>query len=99
MTVRVKGTVQGVGYRPFVFRHAHANALAGWVLNDPDGIEIHVEGAKSAMDAFLRDLRTQAPAAAEITSVVVQPAVESGLQDFTIRESNASGRPSARVSP
>ena len=41
------------GFRPFVFRLARANALAGWVLNEPDGVDIHLEGAEAALETFL----------------------------------------------
>ncbi|HEY1338890.1 MAG TPA: acylphosphatase, partial [Bryobacteraceae bacterium] len=54
-SVRVKGVVQGVGFRPYVFRLARANSLAGWVLNEQEGVEIHLEGAAPRLDAFLRD--------------------------------------------
>jgi len=104
--VRVRGMVQGVGFRPFVFRLAHANALTGWVLNEPTGVAIHLEGAEPALQAFLNDLERQAPPAARITAVEVGPTEQFGLQDFTIRESQtsgrasqASGRPSVRISP
>ena len=45
--IRVRGVVQGVGFRPFVFRLAQANTLAGWVLNDENGVEIHLEGSRT----------------------------------------------------
>jgi len=48
-TVRVRGVVQGVGFRPFVYRLARANSLAGWVWNEPYGVDIHLEGAESAL--------------------------------------------------
>ena len=51
--IRVRGVVQGVGFRPFVFRLAKTNTLAGWVLNDQDGVEIHLEGAEPALDEFV----------------------------------------------
>ena len=54
--IRVRGVVQGVGFRPFVFRLARENALAGWVLNEETGVEIHLEGPEPALDAFLRSL-------------------------------------------
>jgi hydrogenase maturation protein HypF len=91
--------VQGVGFRPFVFRLARANSLAGWVLNEPHGVDIHLEGAEPALQAFLRDLERQAPAAARITAVEVGATEQTGLEDFTIRESQVSGRPSVRISP
>ena len=97
--VRVRGTVQGVGFRPFVFRLARANALAGWVLNEPHGVDIHLEGAESALEAFLHDLERLAPPAAHIAAVEVNATAEAGFQTFSIRESKSTGRPSARISP
>ena len=98
-TVRVRGVVQGVGFRPFVFRLARANSLAGWVLNEPYGVDIHLEGAEAALDAFLSDLEREAPTGARIAAVEVDAAEETGLNDFMIRESQAVGRPSVRISP
>src|SRR5580692_10661076 len=95
--IRVRGIVQGVGFRPFVFRLARANSLAGWVLNEPYGVDIHLEGAQAALDSFLSDLEREAPTGARITSVEVQAAEETGLIDFVIRESQAVGRPSVRI--
>ena len=63
-SIRVSGVVQGVGFRPFVFRLAHANTLAGWVLNGEEGVEIYVEGEDLALDSFVRELKTQPPPAA-----------------------------------
>jgi hydrogenase maturation protein HypF len=97
--VRVRGMVQGVGFRPFVFRLARANDLAGWILNEPHGVDIHLEGAEHSLQTFLHDLETQAPPAARITAVEVDPTEQAGLQDFTIRESQSTGRPSVRISP
>ena len=45
-SIRVRGVVQGVGFRPFVYRLARANTLNGWVLNGEEGVEIHLEGAE-----------------------------------------------------
>jgi [NiFe] hydrogenase maturation protein HypF len=91
--------VQGVGFRPFVYRLARANTLAGWVLNDEDGVEIHLEGEGPALQAFVDSLRTDRPAAASITAIDVQAAQPAGFTDFTIRESRLGGRPSVRISP
>lgn len=97
--VRVHGVVQGVGFRPFVFRLARAHDLTGWVLNGDDGVEIHVEGSGAGLDAFLRDLVALAPPAASITGVDVQPIPASGSSDFTIRESTRRDRPTVRIAP
>lgn len=99
LSVRVRGVVQGVGFRPFVFRLARAHALAGWVLNGDDGVEIHVEGAGEGLDAFLRELKVQAPPAARIAGVEVEPVQASGVADFVIRESAGGRLPTVRISP
>src|ERR1700732_4235862 len=96
---RVRGVVQGVGFRPFVYRLAHANTLAGWVLNDEEGVEIHLEGAEPALDAFVHSLVVERPPAATIQTIDVQAARPSGYKDFTIRDSRTQGRPSVRISP
>ncbi len=98
-SVCVRGIVQGVGFRPFVFRLARANSLAGWVLNQEAGVDIHLEGAEPALDAFLHELTAQPPRAAQITAIDVLPSEAAGLRDFTIRESNRNGHPSVRISP
>jgi hydrogenase maturation protein HypF len=98
-SVRVRGVVQGVGFRPFVYRLAQANGLSGWVLNGDQGVEIHLEGAEEDVAAFLREMQTRPPAAAELTEVEVQPAPSEGLTGFTILESERGTRPTVRVSP
>jgi len=97
--IRVKGVVQGVGFRPFVFRLAAAGTLAGWVLNGEEGVEIHLEGAEPSLDAFIRELQTQPPPASRITSIDVSPATPAGFTGFTIRESRREASPTVRISP
>jgi hydrogenase maturation protein HypF len=98
-SIRVRGVVQGVGFRPFVYRLARANTLAGWVLNGEQGVEIHLEGAEPSMDAFVRDLKIQAPPAAAIAEIEIETAVPEGLEDFTIRSSERREHPTVRISP
>jgi len=97
--VQVRGVVQGVGFRPFVFRLAQTHALAGWVLNGEDGVEIHLEGDARALDAFAVALRADPPPAAVITSIDVTSAQVEGFGQFTIRNSERHDRPTVRVSP
>lgn len=97
--IRVQGVVQGVGFRPFVYRLACAHNLCGWVLNREIGVEIHVEGSEKSLQAFIAALERQAPAAAQITSVDVRQTERAGFSDFVIRASERSGPPSARISP
>jgi hydrogenase maturation protein HypF len=91
--------VQGVGFRPFVYRLACANALNGWVLNAEEGVEIHLEGAETGLEAFVRDLKGQPPPAASITEIEVRPAEATGFHEFIIRTSQHRERPTARISP
>jgi len=98
-SVHVRGVVQGVGFRPFVFRLAQANALAGWVLNEENGVDIHLEGDEPALESFLRGLSSEPPPAAQITAIEILRCEPAGLTGFTIRESRRSGRPTVRISP
>jgi len=98
-SIRVRGVVQGVGFRPFVYRLARANTLAGWVLNGEGGVEIFLEGAEEGLLAFVRHLKTQPPPASSITEIEVRRADPLGLNEFTIRESHRCERPTVRISP
>ena len=98
-SIRVRGVVQGVGFRPFVYRLARANTLNGWVLNAEAGVEIHLEGAETGLEAFVRDLRSQPPPAASIVEIEVEPAQPIGLREFTIRSSQHREQPTVRISP
>jgi len=98
-SIRVRGVVQGVGFRPFVYRLARANTLAGWVLNGEEGVEIFMEGAQPGLQAFVQDLKTQPPPAASIAEIEVHAAAPVGLNEFTIRESQHRERPTVRISP
>ena len=70
-TFRVRGLVQGVGFRPFVWRLAHDLGLAGHVLNDGEGVEIAAWGSSEALDSFAAHLKTDAPPLARVDSVNV----------------------------
>jgi hydrogenase maturation protein HypF len=98
-SIRVRGVVQGVGFRPFVYRLARANTLGGWVLNGEEGVEIYLEGPERAVQAFVRDLKTQPPPAASIAEMEVNPVTPLGVNEFTIRESLRGKGPTVRVSP
>lgn len=97
--LRVRGVVQGVGFRPFVYRLARECGLSGWVLNGEEGVEIHVEGSRAQIERFCRELREQAPPAARIASLDAGEAPCEGSTEFRIRESASAARPTVRVSP
>ena len=87
ISVRVDGTVQGVGFRPFVFRLADELALTGWVRNDERGVELEVEGAGAAVSEFLRRLRAEAPPLARVEGVSCQSQPAIGESGFRIASS------------
>ncbi|MFA7269376.1 MAG: carbamoyltransferase HypF [Sterolibacterium sp.] len=85
--IRITGVVQGVGFRPFVWRLAQELALAGWVRNDAQGVEILAEGPEAQLDLLLRRLRCDAPPLARVDAVEAQPAQAEGYREFAIVES------------
>jgi hydrogenase maturation protein HypF len=97
--IHVTGIVQGVGFRPFVFRLARAHDIAGWVYNGETGVEIHAEGADEAVRAFVDAIATNAPPAARIAHLDETAARVEGHRVFRIRESEKRGVPTAHVSP
>ena len=99
LDLRIRGVVQGVGFRPFVYRLAHRHALAGWVLNGESGVQVHVEGPRDALEAFARAVVAEAPPAASIASVDTVEARHEGFDAFAIRESGSGEALSARISP
>src|ERR1700682_6521569 len=98
-SIRVRGVVQGVGFRPYVYRLARANTLAGWGLKGEEGVEIYLEGAEVGLQAFVQDLRTPPPPAASIAEIEIRSAFPVGLNGFTIRDSQHRHRPTVRISP
>jgi len=97
--IKITGVVQGVGFRPFVYRLAHANGLKGWVLNAEEGVEIHLEGDDDPLQSFLDQMKAGSPQAAAVADITVEDAEASGFSDFTIRESTANHQPTVRISP
>lgn len=85
--IRVTGIVQGVGFRPFVWRAAQALELVGWVRNDAQGVDILVQGAPAQIDTLLQRLVGDAPALARVDAVLAQDAALQALSAFTIRDS------------
>ena len=97
--IHVSGIVQGVGFRPFIYRIAKEHHLKGWVLNGEKGVEIHVEGSIESLESFLDALKTHQPPAAVISSVNVQRVELEHHPEFSIRESHKQEHPTVRMSP
>ena len=96
--VSIRGVVQGVGFRPFVYRVAALRSIRGWVLNGDTGVEIHAEAERGEIEAFLGDLRHEAPAAASISAFDVRPAEPQQFTNFQIRHSHHETAPTVRIS-
>ncbi len=94
-----KGTVQGVGFRPFVYNLARQLDLVGWVLNSTRGLEIHVEGHKADIEEFVRHLKEEPPRLARITSFESKPADCQGYSGFEIRSSTGEEKTDVLVPP
>ena len=97
--IQIRGIVQGVGFRPFVYRLARALGLSGWVRNAEQGVEIHVEGAADPIAAFTARVRHEAPPAARIVALTATPVDVDGHTAFEIVLSQGTAQPTVRVSP
>jgi hydrogenase maturation protein HypF len=95
---RVRGVVQGVGFRPFVFGLAQRQGLGGFVLNDGNGVVIEAEGAPTALDGFAASLRDEAPELARVDELSVEQLRPGGQGEFEIVPSNPTGS-SALIPP
>ena len=85
--LKVTGVVQGVGFRPFVYRLARLHHLAGWVCNTSQCVEIEIEGPPASLATFIDQLQQEAPALAKIDAVVSCATRPEGGAGFAIRES------------
>ncbi|MBS7621769.1 acylphosphatase, partial [Candidatus Bathyarchaeota archaeon] len=99
--VRVAGIIQGVGFRPFVYRTAVKNGLKGYVRNMGDaGVEILLEGEENAIKGFLRDLREKKPPLARIHEIItVKLNGENQYTSFTIEKSSNESELSGSIIP
>jgi hydrogenase maturation protein HypF len=97
--ISVQGIVQGVGFRPYIFRLAREHHLAGWVRNTSGAVQIEVEGERENLDRFLADLKAKAPSQAVIEKVTVDIRPPTGYADFIIRDSLAEDGQYQLVSP
>lgn len=99
LRIRVTGIVQGVGFRPFIYRLAGERNLSGYVLNDPGGVDIEVEGMLGAVSDFLTSIVKEKPPRSRVDTLsayFVDPQDDSG---FRIEESEAGSGRTALISP
>ncbi len=99
LRLQLSGVVQGVGFRPFVYRLAGALGLGGWIVNAPHGVIIEIEGDSAALEAFLARLPREKPAHALITALEQSEIPPCGERAFEIRDSRAEGARTALILP
>lgn len=99
LRVMIRGAVQGVGFRPFVFRLAGELCLTGWVSNSSQGVMIEVEGTQERLESFLLRIQPEKPPRSSIQSLESSFLDPAGYQSFEIVESEAGGEKSAFVLP
>jgi hydrogenase maturation protein HypF len=95
----VSGRVQGVGFRPYLFRLAGTHALAGWVRNRAGSVEIHIQGKVDALDRFVRELLQHPPPLSRPRLECCVPVEPCALHDFSILESIGGGTVEIHVPP
>ncbi|HEX7616634.1 MAG TPA: carbamoyltransferase HypF [Thermoanaerobaculia bacterium] len=97
--LEIHGAVQGVGFRPFVWRLAHALSLSGWVRNDIAGVFIELEGEEEDLGAFRRALGAAPPPLARIREILESSTEPSGESGFRILPSEGAGARTTLVLP
>jgi len=99
LKIVIRGAVQGVGFRPFVYRMATEIGLHGWVVNSPQGVFIEVEGGGAELALFMDRLKSERPPRSFIQSLESTHLDPVGYEVFEVRESQASGEKTALIMP
>lgn len=99
LRVVVRGAVQGVGFRPFVYRLATGAGLMGWVVNSAQGVSVEVEGDEARLREFLLRVERERPPRSFVQSLEASFLDPVGYTRFEIRESDAAGEKTALVMP
>ena len=97
--IEVKGIVQGVGFRPFVYKLAKLNNLVGWVNNTSKGVMIDIEGDEKNLNSFIDELNNNPPLLSKITSINIMNMEIVGYKNFIIKESNNKLNATTYISP
>ncbi|MCD6135270.1 acylphosphatase, partial [Candidatus Bipolaricaulota bacterium] len=97
--INIQGIVQGVGFRPFVYRLAHDYELTGWVCNTSGSVEIEAEGDEATLSEFIASLREQAPPRARIDKLEASFHPLAGYDEFVIHQSKSVENEYQLISP
>lgn len=100
LDIEVHGIVQGVGFRPFIYKIARRHLINGWVLNATAGVFIHAEGESKDIDDFVMEISDNAPAASRVDEILMKEVPLEDFESFTIRYSDeAEAEATTLVSP
>lgn len=99
LVLHIEGIVQGVGFRPFIYKLAHELSLTGWVNNSAQGVQIEVAGHDEDIRTFVKRLLLEKPQHAHIVSLQQRWVDPQAYDDFTIRSSDVAGDKSALMMP
>ncbi len=100
--IQVKGIVQGVGFRPFIYKIALENKLFGWVFNDSDGVTIEVEGNQEQLDKFISEISSKKPPLAVVNEVIIlseDENIANKYSKFEITESHSKENRQTLIAP
>ncbi len=99
MLLTIRGVVQGVGFRPFVYRIAGRCALRGYVTNTPGSVTVHLEGEAGAIRRFRELFREELPSAARVARITAKRTAFQGFSGFTIEKSEQAGTALSTIPP
>lgn len=97
--IYIKGAVQGVGFRPFIFKLANSLGVKGYVLNTPQGVIIEAEGEPELLEVFTERIKKEKPHVSLIQNIVIEKLNPVNYTDFKIKQSDTGGSPNAIVLP
>src|SRR4051794_22592337 len=97
--IEIRGVVQGVGFRPWVYQLAHRDGIAGRVSNDSRGVLIDAFGPEEALDKFVDELASGGPPAARVRELEWSPIPVESIREFTIVQSEPSATKRVTIPP
>ncbi len=96
--ISVKGIVQGVGFRPFVYSLATKHSVNGFVINNPKGVVIEIEGEETSLEEFISDIKHRLPPLSRIEDMKLKSLPPIGYKEFSIKPSSSTGSKDVLVS-
>jgi hydrogenase maturation protein HypF len=97
--LKIEGIVQGVGFRPFVYKEAVALNIKGWINNNSEGVYIDAEGQEENLGRFIYNIENKKPSLAKIENMIIQEKENLNYKNFQIRESEKKDNKITLISP